>query len=74
MDAVIERLVVTTDRAERGKLFREVQEIAARDVPTIPLYIQPNVDIWNKKFRGFQTLEYGGSTLFSLEKVWQETP
>ena len=47
---------------------------SARDVPTIPLYIQPNVDIWNKKFRGFQLLEYGGSTLFSLEKVWQETP
>ncbi len=74
MDSLIEKLVATTERGERGKLFREVQEIAARDVPTIPLYIQPNVDIWNKKFRGFQPLEYGGSTLFSLEKVWQEAP
>ena len=74
MDSVIEKLLVTTERGERGKLFREVQQIAAREVANIPLFIQPNVDIWNKKFRGFEPLEYGGSTLASLERVWQESP
>jgi peptide/nickel transport system substrate-binding protein len=71
MDRLIEQAATTVERAERGKLLREVQDIAAADVANIPLFVQPTVEVWNKKFRGFQPLEYGGGSLGFLEKVWQ---
>jgi peptide/nickel transport system substrate-binding protein len=72
VDRLIEQAASVVDRAERGKLLREIQEIVAVEVGNIPLFVQPSVEVWNRKFRGFQPLEYGGGTLGSLEKVWQE--
>jgi len=71
MDRLIEQAATTVDRTERGKLLREIQEIVAVEVGNIPLFVQPSVEVWNRKFRGFQPLEYGGGTMGSLEKVWQ---
>ena len=35
----------------------------------IPLYVLAGVDVWNKKFTGFQVSEWGGASLTFLEKV-----
>ena len=52
--------------------YPDSMRVSAADVANIPLFVQPTVEIWNKKFRGFQPLEYGGGSLGFLEKVWQE--
>ncbi len=72
MDRLIEQAATTVDRADRGKLLQDIQDIAAEDVANIPLFVQPTVEIWNRKFKGFQSLEYGGGSLTFLEKVWQD--
>jgi len=38
----------------------------------IPLYVLTGVDIWNKKFTGFEVSEWGGGSITFLEKVWQK--
>jgi peptide/nickel transport system substrate-binding protein len=72
MDRLIEQAATTGERSERGKLVREIQEIVAAEIGNIPLFVQPSVEVWNRKFRGFQPLEYGGGTFTFMEKVWQE--
>jgi peptide/nickel transport system substrate-binding protein len=72
IDAIIGELQSTLDRERRVKLFQEYQEILARDVPMIPLYVLAGVDIWNKKFTGFQVSEWGGGSITFLETVWKK--
>jgi hypothetical protein len=38
----------------------------------IPLYVLAGVDIWSKRFSGFQVSEWGGASLTFLDKVWQK--
>ena len=59
------------DQRKRAQLVHEYQDILARDVPMIPLYVLTGVDIWNKKFTGFEVSEWGGGSITFLEKVWQ---
>jgi peptide/nickel transport system substrate-binding protein len=72
VDAIIEEAQRILDRDKRVQLFHEYQEILARDVPMIPLYVLSGVDIWNKKFTGFEVSEWGGGSIAFLEKVWQK--
>ena len=69
VDAIIDDVQRTGDREKRVKLLHEYQDILARDVPMIPLYVLAGVDVWNKKFTGFQVSEWGGASLTFLDKV-----
>jgi peptide/nickel transport system substrate-binding protein len=71
VDAIIDDAQRTLDREKRVRLFHEYQDILARDVPMIPLYVLSGVDVWNKKFVGFQVSEWGGASLTFLDKVWK---
>jgi peptide/nickel transport system substrate-binding protein len=73
MDRLLDQSFTTVERAPRGAVIREIQKVAAADVAgVIPLFVQPVVEVWNKKFKGIQFIEYGGSSYTFLEKVWQE--
>jgi len=72
IDAIIDETQRTLDREKRVKLLYEYQDILARDVPFIPLYVLAGVDVWNKKFTGFQVSEWGGASLTYLDKVWKK--
>jgi peptide/nickel transport system substrate-binding protein len=72
VDAIIDGTQTTLDQKKRAELFKEYQDILARDVPFIPLYVLTGVDIWNKKFDGFQVSEWGGGSITFLDKVWQK--
>jgi peptide/nickel transport system substrate-binding protein len=72
IDAIIDETQRTLDREKRVKLLYEYQDILARDVPFIPLYVLAGVDVWNKKFTGFQVSEWGGASLTFLDKVWKK--
>jgi peptide/nickel transport system substrate-binding protein len=70
VDAIIDATMTTLDQKRRGQLFQEYQEILGRDVALIPLYVMTGVDVWNKKFAGFQVSEWGGASPQFLDKVW----
>ncbi len=72
VDVIIEEAQRTLDREKRVRLLQEYQDILARDVPMIPLYVLSGVDVWNKKFAGFQVSEWGGASLTFLDKVWKK--
>jgi peptide/nickel transport system substrate-binding protein len=72
IDAIIEETQRTLDQGKRAQLFHEYQDILAQDVPMVPLYVLTGVDIWNKKFTGFEVSEWGGGSITFLEKVWQK--
>jgi peptide/nickel transport system substrate-binding protein len=72
VDAIIDASLTTLDPKKRGQLFHEYQELLARDVPMIPLYVMTGVDIWDKRFDGFQVSEWGGASLTFLDRVWQK--
>src|SRR5712692_3130809 len=72
VDVIIEEAQRTLDREKRVRLFQEYQDILARDVPMIPLYVLAGVDVWNKRFAGFQVSEWGGASITFLDKVWKK--
>jgi peptide/nickel transport system substrate-binding protein len=72
VDAIIDASLTTMDQKKRGQFFHEYQEILAREVPVIPLYVMTGVDIWNKRFAGFQVSEWGGASLTFLDRVSQK--
>jgi peptide/nickel transport system substrate-binding protein len=72
VDTIIDESTRTLDRERRVKLFQEYQDILARDVPMIPLYVLAGVDVWNRNFAGFQVSEWGGASLAFLDKVWKK--
>ncbi len=53
MDALLEAARTTLDRAERRRLYAEVQRLAARDLPIIPLWWADNVVVRNRRLVGF---------------------
>ena len=49
MDQLLERQVVTIDDAERRRLVAEIQQIAARDLPVLPLYYPTTYSIFRRQ-------------------------
>lgn len=54
VDELVERGRRVIDRDQRLRLYGEVQEILARDVPVIPLWHEDNVVIRNVDVRGYE--------------------
>jgi len=52
VDALLDRATVSNDRAERLRLFGEVQKILARDVPYISLWDKTNYAVAQRSLSG----------------------
>ncbi len=68
MDALIDRLEVELDRAERAVMWRRLQEIYAEDLPALPLYFRAQAFILPKWLDGVTPT---GHQYFST--LWVET-
>ncbi|MEB2284801.1 MAG: ABC transporter substrate-binding protein [Myxococcales bacterium] len=53
MDRLVAAARATEDRAERRRLYAEVQRLAAEDLPIIPLWWAENVVVKSRTLRGF---------------------
>jgi peptide/nickel transport system substrate-binding protein len=53
LDALLERARATEDRAERRRLYAEVQRLAADDLPVVPLWWAENVVVKHRGLVGF---------------------
>ncbi len=56
LDALMEAGRRESDRDRRYAIYREVQQILARDVPIIPLWHEDNVAVMNVDFVGYELL------------------
>lgn len=65
-DELIKQLAGVLDMNERTKLYDELQQISADDLPTIPLFNDASLIAYNKKIKGYQATIYG-TTLSELE-------
>ena len=53
LDALLARARATEDRAERRRLYGEVQRLAAEDLPVVPLWWAQNVVVKHRALAGF---------------------
>ncbi len=54
LDALVTAARVTEDRAERRRLYGEVQRLAAEDLPVVPLWWAENVAVKSRALEGFR--------------------
>jgi peptide/nickel transport system substrate-binding protein len=54
MDALLTAARATEDRAERRRLYGEVQRLAAEDLPIVPLWWAENVVVKSRALEGFR--------------------
>jgi len=52
MDALIDKARITDDFAELKKLTDQINDIAARDIPDVPIYQQPIFSVMDKNLSG----------------------
>ncbi|MEI7026580.1 ABC transporter substrate-binding protein [Paenibacillus sp. y28] len=65
-DELVKQLAGVLDMDERKKLYDELQQISADDLPTIALFNDASLIAYNKKIKGYQATIYG-TTLSQLE-------
>ena len=53
VDELFDKAAASTDRAERGKAYREIQDILAKDVPYWWLVETEGYRVWRKDYQGF---------------------
>jgi peptide/nickel transport system substrate-binding protein len=70
MDELVEKGRITLDPDERKRIYAEVQQIAAKDLPYISLWHVNNISIVHKKIRGYQQHPQAG--FFSFKNIWFE--
>ncbi len=71
-DQLIDQGARLTAPAERRPYYLAAQEILARDLPYISLYIRTNVAVMPAELKGYRT--YLNGELLSLKDVWWERP
>lgn len=67
IDALLEKGRTSLVLAERKRLYSQVQQTLARDLPYIPLWWAKNVVVMNPRIRGF--IPYPDGELISLKQV-----
>jgi peptide/nickel transport system substrate-binding protein len=72
MDRLVEAGDVTTDEAERKKIYAQVQKLAADDLPYVSLWWQDNVMVMNREVAGFEP--YPNGSLRSLASLTLAAP
>lgn len=59
VDGLMEKLDKTMDIEERSQIYKELQLISAQELPTIPLFCDQNLIVFNKKIQGYEAIIYG---------------
>jgi peptide/nickel transport system substrate-binding protein len=67
LKSLVSRSEKTFDTQKRGKLFAQIQQIQATDLPQVPLYYSPYQYAFSDKVQGFYVSPLGN---FHLENVW----
>lgn len=67
VEALMGRLKILTDEAEREMIFLRLQEISAEDLPVVPLYYDENIVAYSRELTGYTALVYG-ITLSKVER------
>lgn len=72
MDRLVEAGMRTLDRAERAKIYAQVQQFAAEDLPYVSLWWVDNVAVMNRRLVGFDS--YPNGSLRSLATLTLTNP
>jgi len=72
MDRLVEAGMRTIDRDQRAKIYAQVQQLAAQDLPYVSLWWVDNVAVMNRRLAGFES--YPNGSLRSLATVTLTTP
>ena len=72
MDALIDRIEVELDRAERKALWALLQRLYVEELPVIPLYWRANAYILPKWLSGLRPTGHQGTTTLWIEE-WQDS-
>jgi len=72
MDRLVEAGMRTIDRDQRAKIYAQVQQLAAHDLPYVSLWWVDNVAVMNRRLIGFES--YPNGSLRSLATVTLTTP
>ncbi len=72
MDQLVEAGMRTLDPAERAKIYAQVQQLAAEDLPYVSLWWVDNVAVMNRRLVGFDA--YPNGSLRSLATLTLTTP
>ncbi|SKC81417.1 ABC transporter substrate-binding protein [Maledivibacter halophilus] len=59
VDELMDKLDQTLDLDERAKIYDELQDLSAEELPTIPLFCDANLIVFNKKIDGYKSIIYG---------------
>jgi peptide/nickel transport system substrate-binding protein len=72
MDRLVEAGMRTIDRDQRAKIYAQVQQLAAEDLPYVSLWWVDNVAVMNRRVVGFES--YPNGSLRSLATVTLTSP
>ena len=64
---MLDKLRITTDKAEADTLVKELQAKISDDAPDIPVYVQANVLGFNKRVKGYV---YFGDISVDFWRLW----
>jgi glutathione transport system substrate-binding protein len=67
VDADIKNALLTTDKAEKEKLYRDAQETIYRDAPWAPLVVEKLLSAKNKKLSGVYTMPDGSFNFTDID-------
>lgn len=59
VDELMDKLDQTLILEERAVIYDELQDISAQELPTIPLFCDANLIVYNKKIDGYKSIIYG---------------
>ncbi|WP_235533307.1 ABC transporter substrate-binding protein [Paenibacillus sp. Leaf72] len=68
VDELLKQVKTTLDMDDRAAIYNELQDIAAEELPTIPLFNDASLIAYSKEITGYGALVYG-TTLPQLERV-----
>lgn len=72
-DALIERAEGASDLAEQARLYRELQALALRELPYVPLWFEDQVAVLRSDIEGY-TLSRDGDFDALIDARWQGEP
>lgn len=72
MDRLVEAGDTTLDPVERAKIYAQVQQLAANDLPYISLWWQDNVAVMNRRVAGYRP--YSNGSLLALSDLSLSAP
>jgi peptide/nickel transport system substrate-binding protein len=72
-DALIEAAEGASDLTEQARLYRELQALALRELPYVPLWFEDQVAVLRSDIEGY-TLSRDGDFDALIDARWQDEP